>query len=326
MDDFAASDVSDTPDSFMDVDDLLSALSSPITSARSDYDLIVIDANGVMHGCFQAVERGGDETSASLPSAVSRLVLRKLDGLVEAYPHARVVLAWDGRDNRAVRRALYPAYKAGRGAKPPELTEAMRQVYIGARSRQWEQPVSSDYEADDVIASFVRQFHLDRKRPAQPNVRVPQLCLVVSEDGDLQQLVDGAVHQYHPLRMDYVTPVSLSMAGKRRGASHGHTKSLMGDSGDNIPGVPGIGPEKAAATLEAVPDFVTRCIRGERPDWERLDGVLYAAYVRAGRKLTHPVLAKKDKRMSSEDRALRSVEGVVREAWKMVALEDGLFD
>lgn len=317
-----ASDDGTEEDILLDPDEFSAAMSQAVV--RTTYDTILVDANGVVHSVYHAAKSSDNETPDTLPASVARAVLQKLDSIVSAHPLARVVLAWDGRDNRAYRRALYPAYKAGRGEKESTLVSAMRLVYTGARQRHWEQPVREDYEADDIIASLVRQFHLDRARPPHPGETPPQRCLVVSEDGDLQQLVSAHVHQYHPKRADYVTPLALSTVGGRSGYDHGHAKAIKGDGGDNIPGVPGIGETHATAALREVPGLVHQCVRGESPDWRALPDTTFNAFLRAGRKITHPVLVKGDKRVATEARALKSVEGVIREAWRLVALEDGL--
>ena len=153
--------------------------------------------------------------------------------------HAAVVFDYA---MESFRNEIEPDYKANRGETPDDLepqfdlcvkvTEALG---IAAFERE-------GFEADDVIATLTAQ--LTRK-----GARV----VVVTTDKDLAQLVreDGRVVLYDPGR------------GERRDANDVRARfgvnpaqipcylGLVGDSVDNLPGVPGVGPKSAAAVLNA---------------------------------------------------------------------------
>ncbi|MFZ9916306.1 MAG: 5'-3' exonuclease H3TH domain-containing protein, partial [Phycisphaerales bacterium] len=95
-------------------------------------------------------------------------------------------------------------------------------------------------EADDVIATLVR-----RLQAAHPGARIR----MVSRDKDLGQLVDDRVTLFDPHRN---ADIGLEQLFKSKGVRPEQVidlLALMGDSADNVPGVPGVGPKTAASLL-----------------------------------------------------------------------------
>jgi len=289
------------------IDDLLAAMSS---STHETYDVILIDGNGVTHPAHAMVPPAPGPARAK---EVSTLVWSKLDPVLERYSAARVVLTWDGADNRASRRALHPCYKFGRAAKDPELRAAMHAVYRTAKLRGYAQPVERDYEADDVIASLVRQLRAQNQR-----------VLIISEDRDLHQLVCGTVHQLHPRDGALCDPVTVDIRGQHAATAHTHRKALRGDAGDNIRGLPGVGEKVADAALMEYPELVRDCLHG-KVQWRRLSEATLKALARSGASMCHPARAPKcDKRECGDVAALKAVQETIRETYWLVSLEDGL--
>jgi len=169
------------------------------------------------------------------------------------------------------RNEQFPAYKAQRGEVPDDLepqwdlcTEATRALGIPALEIE-------GYEADDVIATCATQL---MRRGAR--VRV------VTTDKDLAQLVreDGRVTLW-----DMAKGVNRDADGVRERfgvdpAQIPDYLGLMGDSIDNLPGVPGVGAKTAAATLrafgriEAVPADADRWVGVPVRGVERMAGLI----------------------------------------------------
>lgn len=163
-------------------------------------------------------------------------MLRRLE---EAWQPTHWGVVFDG-GIPAERRALHPDYKAQRPPMPDSLKEqlgACRRYLDIARIREMTLP---DEEADDAIASVVRQ--------AERNF---DETLVATGDKDLFQLVSERTR---------IVPVSGSERvawgpdeiKKKTGVAPDRIVdwlALVGDSADNIPGVPGIGPKTAARLL-----------------------------------------------------------------------------
>ena len=138
------------------------------------------------------------------------------------------------------RLKIAPGYKANRPPMPDELKQQMPAIREMAESFGWPLLSAENYEADDLIGGFARAF--------------PGEVLIVTSDKDLSQLIDD--------RVAILAPAKGPGGGfTRRGEKEVLEKfgvgpeliadylALVGDSSDNIPGVPGIGPKSAAALL-----------------------------------------------------------------------------
>ena len=144
------------------------------------------------------------------------------------------------------REKVYPEYKATRDKMPDELRASLpriRDLVDGFNDALVE---LEGYEADDVIATLAR-----KARDAGLE------AVIVSGDKDLYQLVGPGVHLLNPGRGGR-TGVAAEWVDER----NAHEKfgvpatqvvdylALVGDSSDNIPGAPGVGPKTAVKLLE----------------------------------------------------------------------------
>lgn len=196
-------------------------------------DVLLVDGNNVLARCHF--------TSTSVAHALSLT-----EGMIRRWwaqlgrPRLGAVALDDGDGGR---RTILPQYKATRGEKPPALAELLavagRRVELGGL-RVVRAP---GCEADDALATLTRQARDAGHRVA-----------LVSADDDLLQLVDDGVTVYQPLSGSVLRCVGSAEVRARLGvdpASVVAYKALVGDAGDNVPGVPGIGPVRAAKALAA---------------------------------------------------------------------------
>ncbi|MFU8819429.1 MAG: DNA polymerase I [Desulfurivibrio sp.] len=142
------------------------------------------------------------------------------------------------------RHQLYPKYKANRPAMPEDLVcqiPYIKEVVAAYNIMALEQ---NGFEADDLIAAAVRRL----AGPEQPVV-------VVSGDKDLLQLVGDYVTLWDPMS-DKVLDVE-GVTRKYQVPPHHLLDyfALVGDSSDNVPGVPGVGPKTAARVIESFGDL-----------------------------------------------------------------------
>jgi DNA polymerase-1 len=136
------------------------------------------------------------------------------------------------------RHALFPDYKAQRPPLAPELIQQIEPLHACIRALGLPLLQITHVEADDVIGTLTRQA-VDRGLPV----------LIVSGDKDLAQLVSAQVRMLDTMK-NSVTDV----AGVEHKFGVPPTLivdwlALVGDSSDNIPGVPGVGPVTAAKWL-----------------------------------------------------------------------------
>jgi DNA polymerase-1 len=142
------------------------------------------------------------------------------------------------------RHVAYPEYKATRQAMPEDLAAALPHVRRMIESFHIPVLVCDGYEADDIIGTLAR-------RAEQAGFQT----FMVTPDKDFGQLVDTNTFVYKPGRagdeMEILgVPEIRQRWGIQRPEQVVDVLALMGDSSDNIPGVPGIG-EKTAIKLIA---------------------------------------------------------------------------
>ena len=227
-----------------------------------DAPVVLIDAYSQIFRSYYAVRRltDGNGNPVNALYVFTRLLL----ALEREHPTRRGALLFDcGRV--AFRLELLPEYKANRPPMPEDLRCQMPRIREMASAFGWRLLQAEGYEADDLIGAFVR-------------VSSPAEVRIVSADKDLSQLlVEERVKLLSPEKGN-------SGALVERGAESVREKfgvaperipdflALVGDSSDNIAGVPGIGPKSAAELLNAF---------GAIETWigapERLSGSRFAA-------------------------------------------------
>jgi len=157
------------------------------------------------------------------------------------------------------RESWYPAYKANRTETPESLIPQFPMVQELIRGFGIPLVEIPGWEADDVLATLATQAEA-----RQMDVRI------VSNDKDLRQLLSDRVQIYQVRKDLYLTAAELQADWGVRPDQVIDFQSLVGDSVDNVPGVPLIGPKKATALLQ---------------QWGTLDEVLAHADEAPGAKL-----------------------------------------
>lgn len=136
------------------------------------------------------------------------------------------------------RKETFPDYKAQRTV---DTTPWLQAGFAAWTRRNWCVEARTGCEADDIIATLA----------ARAAVHCP--VVVVSGDSDLLVLLARGAELVRPQNGGKFEPVNTTtVCGKYQIASPAlltDLKALTGESGDNIPGVPGIGPVKAARLL-----------------------------------------------------------------------------
>jgi len=170
--------------------------------------------------------------------------LRFLTEFFESTRAANVMVAFDQSLTTSFRSEIYPEYKANRDPAPPELKvqlEACERLVESLGISCLKHP---RFEADDLIASV-----------AVPARESGYRVVVVSGDKDLSQVIQDG-----DLWWDYARNRRLDVEGvhKHFGVWPDQITdflALVGDTVDNIPGVPGIGPKSASRLLRVFKDI-----------------------------------------------------------------------
>jgi len=149
------------------------------------------------------------------------------------------------------RNEIEPAYKAQRGEPPDDLEpqfDLCREISIALGFATYE---VDDYEADDLLATICAEV-VRRKGTARVLTTDKDLCQLVREDGKVvvHDLAKNLTFDADGVRAKFgVSPAQIP-----------DYLGLVGDTIDNLPGVPGVGAKSAAAvlqafnTIESIPD------------------------------------------------------------------------
>ncbi|QOI99531.1 MAG: DNA polymerase I [Phycisphaeraceae bacterium] len=157
-------------------------------------------------------------------------------------PPAYLAVALDVSGDRGTFRSqIYPDYKAHRPPPPEDLPPQVDRCLAILAEIGVPTLGAEGFEADDVIATVVRRLRRDH-----PGVRVR----IVSKDKDLKQLLEpGAVELYDIHHDQAITADTLRDELGLSPAQVRDMLTLMGDTVDNVPGVPGVGEKTAAALV-----------------------------------------------------------------------------
>ncbi len=205
--------------------------------------LLVIDGNSIINRAFYGIRalstRSGQPTNA-IYGAVN-MIWRQISALSPDY----AAVAFDVH-HPTFRHEIYPAYKAGRRPTPPELLAQFEGCKECLRALGLSVLELPGYEADDVQGTLARMASEEADTEA----------FVFSGDRDLLQLIGDRTTVLLAGNNETVPYRADSFAAKWGIAVSQYLdlKALMGDSSDNIPGVPGIGEKTAVKLLS---DFGT---------------------------------------------------------------------
>jgi DNA polymerase-1 len=161
--------------------------------------------------------------------------------------HLGIVL---DKSEHTFRNELYPDYKAHRPDAPDDLIPQFGLIREAVRAFDLPCLEQLGFEADDLIATYVRQAR-----------EVGARATIVSSDKDLMQLVTDDVVMYDTMKDRRIGPAEVMEKFGVGPDKVIEVQSLIGDSTDNVPGVPGIGVKTAAQLIQEYGDLETLLAR-----------------------------------------------------------------
>ncbi len=224
--------------------------------------IVLVDGPNLLQRAVHAAKSHGVQLSADgVPTAALLIFINGLSRHVRAERPHWMVVCWDGGSHPG-RLALHPGYKLGRGSDHTDDGEdteyGMAYRFLALANVQ--QVRYSGVEADDLIAAYWRMFSaLELTK-----------TVIVSGDRDFHQLIGEHTEIALPNSDDRVTEESFFAKNGYRPLSHPDVMALVGDPGDGVDGVPGIGPVRAKKLL-AEHDWRMQLLLAEHQD-KRLFG------------------------------------------------------
>ncbi|GAB4137059.1 MAG: DNA polymerase I [Planctomycetota bacterium] len=207
--------------------------------------LFLIDGTALAYRSFHAFQRGSRNpltTSGGHPTGATFGFAMTLRSLIEREKPDAIAVAFDGPRQDLHRTALYPEYKSTRQKMPDELFLQLDDIRALVEAHGIRIVESERDEADDVIGTL-----------AEAGRRAGMEVLIVTGDKDFMQIVGAGVRLWN-LRSPTGNPEILGPDEVRR--KFGVPPSgmidllaLMGDSSDNVPGVPRVGQKTAGELL-----------------------------------------------------------------------------
>ena len=157
--------------------------------------------------------------------------LHKADGPT----HMAVILDKAGT---SFRNDLYDLYKANRPEAPEDLKPQFPMIRDATHAFSLPMIEEDNVEADDMIASYARAARA-----------IGWHVTIVSSDKDLMQLIEPGVDMLDPMKGALIGPAEVIEKFGVGPEKVGDVLALMGDSADNVPGIPGIGPKTASKLI-----------------------------------------------------------------------------
>jgi len=197
--------------------------------------LVLVDGSYYIFRAYHAI--GNLKTSKGEPSGAIYGVINSLKKLLNDFDPDYIGVVFDAK-GKNFRNDLYPDYKANRPPMPEDLVNQIKPIHDIVQSLGLPVLVIDDVEADDVIGTLAKQA-------AAKGINT----IISSGDKDLAQLVNDHIRMYNAMNNGIVDRAGVI---KKFGVTPEQIIDyliLVGDSVDNIPGVPKVGPKTAAKWL-----------------------------------------------------------------------------
>ena len=202
--------------------------------------LILVDGSSYLYRAYHASERANLMTSDGQPTGAIRVMTNMLKSLIRQYPESDVVVIFDAK-GKNFRHDLYDEYKATRKPMPDDLRSQVEPIHNIVRALGLPLLMIEGVEADDVIGTLARQAS-EKKIDTMISTGDKDIAQLVSEHVTLIDTMKDAQTDLAGVVDKFGIPADLII----------DYLALMGDSSDNIPGMPGVGQKTALALLQGI--------------------------------------------------------------------------
>jgi DNA polymerase-1 len=214
--------------------------------------VFLVDGSGYIFRAYHALPpltRKSDGLQVNAVLGFCNMLWKLLADMPKDDKPTHLAVVFD-KSEKTFRTEMYPEYKAHR----PDLPEDLRPQFPLIRDavRAFEIPCleQAGFEADDLIATYARLA-----------VEAGATATIVSSDKDLMQLVGNGVTMYDTMKDKRIGPAEVMEKFGVGPDKVIEVQALIGDSSDNVPGVPGIGVKTAAQLIGEYGDLETLLAR-----------------------------------------------------------------
>src|SRR3954452_23968267 len=235
--------------------------------------LVLIDGSGFIFRAFHAPPpmTGPDGTPVNAVFGFTNMLAK----LLKEHVGTHLAVVFDA-GRLTFRNRLYDAYKAQRPPPPDELIPQFALVREATDAFGVPAIELADWEADDLIAAYAAAVE-----------NAGGQVTIVSSDKDLMQLIRPGIGMLDPIKQKPIGPQEVMEKFGVTPDKMVEVQALIGDSTDNVPGVPGIGPKNAAQLINEYGNLeaVLAAAPGMKPSKRRDCLIEHAERARISREL-----------------------------------------
>jgi len=203
----------------------------------------LVDGSGYIFRAYYALpplSRKSDGLPTGAVSGFSNMLFKLLEESrsddSENKPTHFAVIFDSARKN--FRNEIYKDYKANRSETPDDLVPQFEYIRKAVQAFNLPSIEQLNYEADDLIATYAKQI-----------INLGAKVTIISSDKDLMQLVSKNIRLFDPMKSKVIGEKEVMEKFGVKPQQVIDVQSLVGDSSDNVPGVPGIGVKTAAELI-----------------------------------------------------------------------------
>lgn len=202
--------------------------------------LLLLDAYALIFRAFYAMIRSPRITSTGIDTSATFGFVNTLQDLLKHEQPSHIAVCFDPPGGKTFRHEGYKPYKANRDKTPEGILQAV--PYIKRILEAYRIPIFEveGYEADDVIGTLAHQAE-----------QQGFFTYMVTGDKDFGQLVTPSIKVLDPKKNEILGVEEVKAKyGIDTPAQLIDILALMGDTADNIPGCPGVGPKNASTLIQ----------------------------------------------------------------------------
>ncbi len=197
--------------------------------------IFLLDASSYIFRAYYALQPSLTAPDGT-PTHATYGFMQMLQSLLDQHQIQRIVLLWDQKE-KGYRHKIYPEYKANRSAPPEDLGVQLENCKLGVDAIGIKQLDAPGFEADDLIATMIAHHPEEN-------------FVIVTGDKDLLQLIGPHVWCLDTMKQKWS---HLDECLEKFGVEPSlvpDVQALCGDSVDNVPGAPGVGPKTATQLIQ----------------------------------------------------------------------------